>query len=168
MRTKGTHKLRALGDVQAVIDAAPDLTIAAKRLGVDRSTITRWVQTGKVQKPRKAGPAGPLVAARTIEMPAEGSNWAENVRAAYHLTETELEVLTMAEAARVAASTAEHLRDRLSAMGRFQLLVKQLDLSDLKRVQAAPAQVAVGGRQTPMLSRPRASGDPRALLMAVK
>ena len=41
-----------MGDVQAVIDAAQDLTVAAKRLGVDRSTITRWVQTGKVTKRR--------------------------------------------------------------------------------------------------------------------
>lgn len=166
MRAKGSHKLKSMGDVQAVIDSAQDLTVAAKRLGVDRSTITRWVQTGKVTKPRKMGAPGPQTPETVVQLPTSGAEWAQSLRASYHLNETEIEILKMADEARAAAFAAEHLRDRLSAMGRFQLLVKQLDLSDAKRVQAAP--VAVGARQTPMLARPRSSGDPRALLMAVK
>ena len=48
---KATHKLRALGNVGGTIAAAPSIAEAAKALGVDRSSVHRWVTAGKVPRP---------------------------------------------------------------------------------------------------------------------
>jgi hypothetical protein len=45
---KKSYKLRQLGDVDAVIAAAPTVVEAARRLGVDTSTIRRWRAAGKI------------------------------------------------------------------------------------------------------------------------
>ena len=47
----GIHKLRALGNVAGTIAAAPSIAAAAKALGVDRSSVHRWVTAGKVPRP---------------------------------------------------------------------------------------------------------------------
>jgi hypothetical protein len=48
---KQTHKLKALGDVSAVLATAPSLTAAARSLGVNRSSLHRWITAGKVRQP---------------------------------------------------------------------------------------------------------------------
>src|SRR5262245_20200413 len=51
---KRTHKLGALGrdHVTAIITSAPSLGSAAKTLGVNRSSLYRWLKDEKVQKPQ--------------------------------------------------------------------------------------------------------------------
>jgi hypothetical protein len=80
-RTKGSHKLRALGNVEAVIADSPSLSEAARRLGVNRSTVHRWIAAGKVPRPGEALPpenvmAGPAPAHLT-SAGADGSNGGE-------------------------------------------------------------------------------------------
>lgn len=56
---KGTHKLKALSNVADVLASAPSISAAAKTLGVNRSTIHRWLQGGKVGVSKPAIEAKP-------------------------------------------------------------------------------------------------------------
>lgn len=168
MGSKRTHKLRAMGDVQAVIDRTPDLSAAARELGVDRSTITRWMQAGKVKaKPAvelKEGKAPPPAPTAT-----DWRGWAEAVRDAYALSPTDHQLVALAaRALELAYATDSKPVVQLMSMARFAALVKQLNLQ-----QAAPAQA--NQPQAPakqFVFQPRAvsrsTADPRAILMAAK
>jgi len=162
---KRNYKFKALGDVQAVMNAALTQTEAAKRLGVNLSTIWRWIKAGKVTPPRHwhtasaAGSAGEAAALLPGQSPDE---WASSVRAGRELSATDHRLVDLAtEALIVALDKKTHSSTRLQAMGRFQLLVRQL------RLEAGPV-----ADQVPTPTRapaPRRTGtDPRALLMAVK
>ncbi len=121
---KQTHKLRALGDVGAVISSAKSLTDAARQLGVDRSTIHRWIVAGKAPKP--GGRSTPLTAAGSRQAP---ETWARAVRRAYQLDVTEQALVDLATRALTLARDEKTTpAARLAAMGRFQALVKQLNL----------------------------------------
>lgn len=167
MRSKRTHKLRAMGDVQAVIDRTPDLTAAARELGVDRSTITRWLQAGKI----KARPQVELREGKTAPPPptaATWSEWAPAVRDAYVLSATDQQLVALAAKALELAHDADKEVVQLMAMARFAALVKQLNLQQSAPVSTqapvAPARVPL----VPVRSVSRSTADPRALLMAVK
>ena len=126
---KKTHKFRALsGEAAAVIAAAPSLTVAARQLGVDRSTIHRWLQVGKVARPaRRPRHQDP----KSVGPPQSPEAWAMAVRAAYALTDTESALLDLAEEALCLARDQTLKPEvRLSAAGRFQQLVKQLDFEE--------------------------------------
>ena len=159
---KRTHKLPALGDVQTVVDAAPDLHRAAQRLGINRSTLTRWIQQGKVKRP------GSLPSVGTVTVPERAEGWKAGVLAEHILTDTERTLVDVADAAlRLARDQETPAFTKLSAMGRFAAIVKQLNL-DVKRIdaekkpQAFTAPTVANGRPR------RMAGDPRAVLMAVK
>ena len=125
---KQTHKRRALGDIAATIQAAPSITAAAASLGVNRSSVHRWIKKGVATKPtrrrRKAAPAG----TGKHQTPVA---WAKSIRLAYALSDTEMQLLDLAKAALLLARN-ENARpaDRLAATTRFQALVRQLDLED--------------------------------------
>ena len=157
---KKTHKLGALGDVAAVVARAGSTTNAARQLGVNPSTVHRWIKSGKVPVPAwLAGRADPVVGAPSDQAPGE---WAAWVRATFPLDQTGETLLELAASAlQMARNEAPPLR--LAAMARYQQLVKQLNLQD-------PAIQA--GRSAPPAPRPprtaRLEGDPRAFLLAVK
>jgi hypothetical protein len=67
--TKPTHKLRALGNVADVIAASPSVSAAARTLGVNRSTIHRWITAGKVPTPGAGGQTGNTVQPATADDP---------------------------------------------------------------------------------------------------
>lgn len=164
MRAKRTHKLRGMGHAAKVIATAPSLSAAAKKLGVDRSTIHRWIESGKVARPgAKAKKADAAPAPAVPEK--EPATWAAWVRESYELDETALMLVNLAEASLLMVGDPKAGRkDRLSAMGRFQQLVKQLNLDGQAMAGALkPATPA------PRASRPRPAGgaDPRGILMAV-
>lgn len=158
--SKRTHKLQGMGDVAAAIDAAPSLSAAAKVLGVDRSTLHRWMKAGKVI-PRTREHA--VVAG---DLPVNNASWAEAVRKTYHLTETDRQLLALAEESLQTARTEERATTRLLAMGRFQALVKQLSLSDAKLIESPKDAGLPAARVLGIVRRP--ISDPRAALMAVK
>lgn len=55
---KQTHKRKALGDVAHVLENASSISAAARQLGVDRSTVHRWIQAGHVTRPTRDTDAG--------------------------------------------------------------------------------------------------------------
>jgi hypothetical protein len=141
---KRTHKFRAIGgDVAGIVAASPTLTAAARRLGVNRSTIHRWIVDGKAPRPgrrRSLQKNGSDAQVLELQTPAA---WAEAVRAAYVLSVTEQTLLRLAERAlEMAHDDTQKTETRLAAMARFQTLVRQLDLEVESDGKAeAPADV---------------------------
>ena len=129
---KCSYKLRAIGDVAAVVAAAPSVSEAARRLGVDRSTVKRWIAAEKIPRPvgrkpsRRRGVA--QGAARAGQSPEA---WARAVRRKYDLSDTEQQLVTLARDALALAREPERRAEtRLAAMGRYEQLVRDLNLED--------------------------------------
>jgi hypothetical protein len=118
---KRTWRLRALpGDVSGVVSAASSYKAAAAALGVDKSTVFRWVKAGQVPAPGGK---------HHVTVPPVPEGWASAIRGAYDLDATETELVRMAETAlALAGDLSLKPTDRLAAMARFQRLVVQLDL----------------------------------------
>ena len=125
-----SFKFRRIGkDAAEVLASSPSQSAAARRLGVDRSTLHRWLVAGKVQRPprreKRATEATPA-AEMTDQTPEQ---WAATLRADYLFSSTE-EVLVDLGAVTLRLSKDERLSpsERLAAVGRFQQLIKQLHL----------------------------------------
>jgi hypothetical protein len=156
---KRTHKFRAMSDVAAVVAAAPSLSEAAVRLGVNRSTLHRWMESGKIPK-KGVPPAGERVTAPSAGQSPE--EWAESVRCQREMTETDQQLLVLATMALTTArDVSERAPSRLAAMGRFQLLIRQMDERTAAATLPAPKP-----QQRHAPARP--SSDPRSILVAVK
>jgi transposase-like protein len=120
---KQTHKFQSLGDVAAVVNAAPSLAAAARQLGVDRSSVSRWIKAGKVTRHQAA--AAPSVQSETV--PPE--SWAQWARDTYDLSATEHTLVDLTDRAlTMARDPANSPEVQLKAMARFQALVRQLNL----------------------------------------
>jgi len=125
---KRTHKLRALDveAVQNVLRTAGSVAAAAKTLRVNRSTVHRWLKAGAVTTGQGTGRRTDGAGETTRPQTARG--WARAIRRDYQLSATEQQLVTLAAQALDLAHTADRPADRLAAMGRFQMLVKQLNL----------------------------------------
>jgi hypothetical protein len=136
----------------------------ATRLEVQRSTVQRWMSSGKLTDTRR-GRQERSAAVR----PKSAAEWAAAVRGAYALDATDEELVTMGEAAlRLVHDPRETAGVRLNAMGRYIAIVKQLALVARAAEAAVPASVK-GPPQPPPVARIRRHGaDPRNLLQAVK
>ena len=157
MSGKRTHKLKGLKGVAAVVASSRSLSEAAQKLGVNRSSLHRWMQAGKVAKPEPK--TGVAAGAQPGQDPAE---WARQVREAGELDPTRSTLLDLAvDALRMSRDTECRPETRLSAMGRYQQLVKQLNL-DTGEQAAASKPMANPARAA------RTGTDPRNILMAVK
>jgi DNA-binding transcriptional regulator YdaS (Cro superfamily) len=160
---KKTHKLRGLSNVDQVVADAPSLVEAAHRLGVDRSTLWRWIKAGKVLAPRH-WPAPASAAAREVYAAAVSQGvdgWATEVRAGRMCSPTDERLIDLAaETLRLATDSKTAPTTRLTAMGRFQQLVRQLRLDSEADAPSVP-------ERRPQAT-PRVGADPRRMLMAVK
>jgi hypothetical protein len=126
------------------------LTIADK-LGVDRSTVQRWMAAGRITDTRESQASEALLRAAT-DVP-----WAAAIRAAYTLDATDEKLVALADLALTVAQTTSELPSiRLAAAGRFQSLVKQLAARIRPTAETQPAA-------TPRAVTVRA--DPRSLLI---
>ena len=134
----------------------------AARLGVNRSSVTRWIQQGKLGRERQSTPA----AKPPKELPKQSpTEWGASVRKDYDLNATDRQLVELAEQAlRVAHNLEEPASVRMTATGRFQALVKQLVLT-MRSELAAEGPPAEAERPEPVK---RTGTDPRAILMAVK
>jgi hypothetical protein len=129
---KKTWRFRALsGDVARVMATSTSLGAAATALGVDKSTVFRWVKAGKVPAPgarrrRRAAPA-----ADTGGGPQSPAAWATWARQTFVLSGTEAALLDLAvDALTLARDPAQKPEVRLNAAGRFQQLVRQLKFEE--------------------------------------
>ena len=144
--------------------SAKDISV---RLDVTKSTVNRWIASGKLPK---TGPgASDLgLAAAVTEQEQTPAQWAADVRAAYALDSTDDQLVTMAEA------TLLLTRDpgvspplRLQAMARFQGIVKQLALV-ARRADSADGKIPAEDHKKAAFRVVRRTGvDPRRALMAV-
>ena len=131
---KKTHKLRALGDVPAVLAAAGTVAEAARRLGVDQSSLRRWIRAGKLVDPR--GPRAtatpraprPVTAADDLLTPAE---WEAAVLAEFDFSKTERQLLRLARRA-LERGLDDTLRpeQQCAFMGRFAALRRDLKIPE--------------------------------------
>jgi len=164
MKSKRSHKLAAMGGAGATVASSASIADAAARLGVERSTVWRWVKAGKVPPPG-TGPIDPeqlpaLAIAAGGQTPEE---WAATVRDGHELTGTEIALVGLAaDALRVARDGQITESVRLLAMGRYQSLVKHLHLEQHGKKQAEPESSRV------VLPTRRVTHDPRRILQAVK
>lgn len=156
---KRSHKLRSLGDIDAVLASTSSMLEAARALGVNRSTLHRWIVAGKVKRPRWWRTNGPQCPPVT-----DPDAWVEAV-STRELSATDRQLVELARLALEMARSRTHgTRVRLAAMGRFQAIVRQLRLED-----DAPVTATVPPPPTaPRVVRPAGEGDPRRVLMAVK
>jgi transposase-like protein len=157
MTAKRTHKLKGLKNVAEVVATSRSLSEAAQKLGVNRSSLHRWMQAGKV-----AAPAPKMGIAAGVQPGQTAEDWAKAVREAGDLDATRSALVDLAvEALTISRDTEHRPETRLSAMGRYQQLVKQLNLDNVEPAAAKvptmnPARIA------------RTGTDPRNILMAVK
>jgi len=149
----------------------------SKRLEVNKSTVTRWMATGKLKRTRGQAAIPPTVDAPIGRTPSE---WSKSVRAEYSLDHTDDQLVTLAETALELSlnnTVAPHVR--MNAAGRFQALVRQLALvarggesEEHPPSSSAPPPVQAVS-STPALRKssprpPRRGGaDPRQHLMAL-
>lgn len=132
----------------------------AKRLNVKRSTVQRWMASGKVTDTRRAAKAG---RAPTVNISTKPSEWAATVRRDYSLDATDDQLVTLAESALGKALDPEQtVPTRLQAMRTFQGLVKQLALV-ARLADQVPDKSPESRVKRPMPARP--AGDPRAVLV---
>lgn len=138
--------------------AGPEI---AKRIGVDPSTVRKWMRAGKMGKPGRSRPG------RTVHPKRSPESWAREVRATYALDVSDDQRVSLAEQALLTAYDRNQTPAvRLNAMRTFDGIVKRLNLvardaaaspqqePEAPKLVAAPAQ------------RPRV--DPRHVLTAVK
>jgi hypothetical protein len=122
---KGSYKLRQLGDVTEIIRSAPSIRAAAKRLGVNPSSVCRWIAEGKVAGPVSQRPVRPVPSLRGRSPDA----WRRWVRRRYELDGTDQVLLGLAvKAYKIADDPKSPSAIALAAMGRFAQLTKQLNL----------------------------------------
>jgi hypothetical protein len=140
----------------------------AIKLGLNKSTVTRWIAAGKLKRHEAQAPAARAVAEGVWrdKTPAE---WAAAVREDYDLSETDDQLVTLAESALlVGRDPLSSASTRLNAMGRFQALVKQLGLETRSVVplpDEAPVEPASPVKAAPVLKR--TGTDPRGILMGL-
>jgi transposase-like protein len=116
-------KFRRLGNIHERVAAAGSIAAAARELGVDRSTVFRWIKSGAVHPPGRRRP--PITTPTPDQPPAD---WVTAVRERYELSETEQVMADLAAGAlSIARDEAQPAVVRLQAMARFAALVKQLD-----------------------------------------
>ncbi len=139
----------------------------ATRLGVKRTTVQRWMAAGKLRDTRRnaRGKRLPSIAAS-----GSPSAWAAAVRREYALDATDDQLVTLAESALVTAlNPLQPKATQLSAMARFQGLVKQLALvarsADVPAETPKPAPAVKAAARQVQRSAPAV--DPRRQLMTV-
>lgn len=159
-------KTRKWGFVAQEAKRLADLGLApvdiAARLNVERSTVQRWMQAGKIRDTRRDSREGRTPA---VNLQTKPGDWSSQVRSEYALDATDDQLVTMAETAiSFANDPSRSERVRLAAMREFRGSVKQLALVTRKADQPddpAPASPPARPRRD-VPARPAA--DPRSLL----
>jgi hypothetical protein len=161
---KRTRKWQFIGqEAQRLFGLGMSLSEIGRQLDVRQSTFSRWVQSGKLTKPKASS--------RSLVNPGKGpkapAEWAKSVRGDYSLDATDEQLVTTGQQAlEIAYNMAESPTLRLVAMGRFQSIVKQLALGLSDRKLASTTDETE--RPAPRVLPPRTGTDPRNILQAVK
>jgi hypothetical protein len=115
--TKPTHKLRALGNVADIISASPSVSAAARTLGVNRSTIHRWIAAGKVPAPGAGGQTGKTVQSATLDDPPSIADYLAPRPGRYNAVADRRWLAARAHIGRVSVGTPHDIRHLLTLSG---------------------------------------------------
>jgi excisionase family DNA binding protein len=131
----------------------------ASKLGVQKSTITRWFASGKLTRARPRRQVGDA-----LQAPKAPAEWAAAIRKDYALDPSDDQLVTLAQQAlEFAYNDALSPATRSQARRDFQNLVKQLALGLSDRRVDAPEPVR---KPTAPPPSPQRSGiDPRTILL---
>lgn len=141
----------------------------AERLELNKSTVTRWIASGKLTVPTKVVTIGPPSARMS---PAE---WAKAVRDEYALTPTDEQLVTLGEAAlSLSRDMTAKASVQLNAGARFLAIAKHLDVlprkeaaKQLEQPKAVNETPAAPDRKSNPPVRRRSKTDPRDSFMRV-
>lgn len=145
----------------------------AAYIDVDKSTVTRWIAKGKLKVAHKVVDVSTVVRAK--KTPAE---WATAIRDEFDLSETDDQLVTLAEAALLMSQDPNAKRsERLNAIRTFPSIVTKLALAG-RRAQAeqppvAEPKVAIAAAAAVKVAtknpkvRRRSSADPRTSFMRI-
>lgn len=137
-----TQKKLGYDRIRAAVRTSRSLAEAARTLGVDRSTLHRWIQADPTLKQpleEREALADELAAGADDLTPDEWLAW---VMETYEPTKTERVLLGLAvRALKLAHDESARPADRVSAMGRFQRLLADLDLEDPRHAPEKPAKL---------------------------
>lgn len=149
----------------AALGLAPkDIAI---KLGVNKSSVTRWMAAGRLKSTRGRTLRPPSSTAPPLRPPKTPDAWAQDIRRSYDLDATDDQLVAIAESAlALTLNMAETPQIRLQAAGRFQAIVKQLALVARSGVDTKPTSLEsqAAAKKPPVR---RHAGDPRVLMMAV-
>ncbi|HEY0875203.1 MAG TPA: MerR family DNA-binding transcriptional regulator [Vicinamibacterales bacterium] len=148
---KRTHKLRALrADARQILASSRSIAEASRRLGVNRSTVHRWIEAGKL--PRPAGSAKTPTRAGSVPA-SDGASFAAWARDTFELTRAEHELVGLAQQALdLAHDPTATAATRLQAMAQFRACLRDLRLP-------TEDEAHDGNLQTPNVTRfPRRIG----------
>ena len=130
---KGTWKKRSIGAErirEAMTDAGGNVTRAAAALGINRSTLHRWIEADASLRPRQRTTArgGSFPAPAEMATLEEFRRW---VLETFAPTPAERQLLELAVAAlEMAHDPNREDMARLSAAREFRMLLRDLDLED--------------------------------------
>lgn len=140
----------------------------AKRLDLDRSTVTRWIASGKLPKQEKQ-PKRKTTQEQQAPAPREPLSpeaWSAYVRQTFDVETTDDQLVRLGEIAlRVSLDERVTPQARMSAAARFQSIVKQLALVATREELTTPAPAAETKKQKPRIVR--RGPDPRRALELV-
>lgn len=145
-----------------------------QRLGVNKTTVNRWISAGKLTLVRPEKDVRPTSAQATAAIRARQTppQWAASVRGEFDLNVTDDQLVTLAETAlTMSTDPTAPAHVRMNAAGRFQAIVRQLALdtrgaaSQQPTGDTPPPEAPPERHRNPPVRRP--SGDPRGILMAV-
>lgn len=138
----------------------------ATRLNVNKSSVTRWMAAGKLNRTKATPRVHRLIPIRAGQTPAE---WSKAVRQAYDLDATDDQLVSLAETALTLSMDATVAAPvRLNGAGRFQAIVRQLAFGRSVDTASEAPPVVETPKAPVRVARTRSSVDPRSLLMAVK
>ena len=142
----------------------------AARLGLNKSTVTRWMAAGKLERHEKPAAGSPRVLEGTVWRDQTPAEWAAAVREDYDLSVTDDQLVTLAQNSLVMSRDATVSANlRMTATRTFQGLVRQIgletrsvvDVPDVTPKPEAPEE-PISRPATPLFRKP--GTDPRFLL----
>lgn len=140
----------------------------AKRIDVDRSTVSRWISSGKLTI-EEAKVRAVAIHASNTQTPAD---WAKSIREEFDLDVTDDQLVTLAEEQLALSRDVDcSVRERLAAGAEYLKTLRQLNLPGKAAAVAASAQpattTAAPAKPRIVHSKKKPAVDPRAKYLAV-
>lgn len=154
-------------DAQRLAKLGLNANQIAKRIGVNKSTVSRWISSGKLTIEEAKVRAVSIHASNT-QTPAD---WAKSIREEFDLDVTDDQLVTLAEEQLALSRDVDcSVRERLAAGAEYLKTLRQLNLPGKAAAAAAGAQPtatsATPAKPRIVHSKKKPAVDPRAKYLA--